>query len=80
MGTAKAYRAVFALVGWGALGLQYWLMLTGNPGKSPADLTLNFFSDKTTTYRNFFRKNRSSTLEDNHLCALSTKIQDECTL
>lgn len=44
MEAPRIYRAVFALVGWGALGLQYGLMLGGNPGQSPAGLTLNFFS------------------------------------
>ncbi|RYY23697.1 MAG: hypothetical protein EOP62_19275 [Sphingomonadales bacterium] len=41
---ARAYRIVFALVGWFAIGLQYWLMLTGETGKGAAELTLNFFS------------------------------------
>jgi hypothetical protein len=44
MGAAKAYRGLFALVGWGALGLQYGLMLGNNPDRSPAELTLNYFS------------------------------------
>ena len=26
-GTAKAYRAVFAVVAWFGLGLQYWLAI-----------------------------------------------------
>ena len=38
------YRGVFALVAWFGLGLQYWLSITGNPGMTPAELTLNFFS------------------------------------
>ena len=41
---ARLYRAVFALVGWFALGLQYGLMLGGNPDQSAGELTLNFFS------------------------------------
>ena len=38
------WRSVFALVGWGALGLQYGLMLGGNPDQGAAELTLNFLS------------------------------------
>ena len=41
---ALIWRAVFALVGWGALALQYGLMLGGNPGQTAAELTLNFLS------------------------------------
>lgn len=41
---ALVWRAAFALTGWAALALQYGLMLAGNPGTSPAELTLNFFS------------------------------------
>ena len=41
---ARLYRAAFACLGWFALGLQYGLMLAGNPDRSPAALTLNFFS------------------------------------
>jgi len=41
---ALVWRAAFALTGWMALALQYGLMLAGNPGTSPAELTLNFFS------------------------------------
>lgn len=44
MSAARAYRAVFALVGWFAIGLQYWLTLTGDSGKGVGELTLNFFS------------------------------------
>lgn len=44
MTTAGGYRALFALVGWGALGLQYGLMLGNNPGQSPVELTVNFLS------------------------------------
>ena len=41
---ARLYRAVFACAGWFALGLQYGLMLHGNPDRSAGELTLNFFS------------------------------------
>jgi hypothetical protein len=41
---ARLYRALFACVGWFALGLQYGLTLGGNPDKSVGELTLNFFS------------------------------------
>jgi hypothetical protein len=41
---ALVWRAVFALVGWGALGLQYGLMLGNNPDQSAAELTLNYLS------------------------------------
>jgi len=41
---ALVWRAAFALTGWTALALQYGLMLAGNPGTTPAELTLNFFS------------------------------------
>ncbi|RZJ19000.1 MAG: hypothetical protein EON91_02975 [Brevundimonas sp.] len=43
MGT-RVYRAVFALVGWLALALQYGLTLTGNPDRGAGELTLNFVS------------------------------------
>lgn len=42
--TALIWRAVFALIGWASLGLQYGLMLAKNPDLNPAGLTLNFFS------------------------------------
>ncbi|WEK58498.1 MAG: Pr6Pr family membrane protein [Candidatus Brevundimonas phytovorans] len=41
---ARLYRAVFACAGWFALGLQYGLMLHGNPQINAGELTLNFFS------------------------------------
>ncbi len=44
MNPARAYRAVFALVGWAALALQLWLLLTTNPDKTSGELVLNFFS------------------------------------
>lgn len=43
-GAARVWHMVFALIGWGALGLQYALVLGSNPEASPAELTLNFFS------------------------------------
>ena len=43
-GAARAYRALFAVVAWFGLGLQYGLSITGNPDRSAAELTLNFFS------------------------------------
>lgn len=42
--TARLWRIVFAIVGLFALGLQYGLMLSGSPDRSPVELTLNFFS------------------------------------
>ncbi len=41
---ARLYRAAFAVLGWFALGLQYGLMLKGNPQTGAGELTLNFFS------------------------------------
>ncbi len=41
---ALIWRGLFAVIGWAALALQYGLMITGNPGISPTELTLNFFS------------------------------------
>ncbi|MET4684993.1 Pr6Pr family membrane protein [Brevundimonas faecalis] len=41
---ARLYRAVFALVAWFALGLQYRLTISGNPHMGAGELTLNFFS------------------------------------
>lgn len=41
---ATAWRAVFALIGWAALGLQYGLMVSGQPLTAWPGLTLNFFS------------------------------------
>ena len=41
---ARLYRAVFACVGWFALGLQYWLTISRDPQMSAGELTLNFFS------------------------------------
>ena len=44
MTASRVYRALFALVGWGALALQFGLMLGNNPGQSPVELTVNFLS------------------------------------
>lgn len=41
---ARLWRVMFAVVGWGALALQYGLMIAGNPDRSVVGLTLNFFS------------------------------------
>ena len=41
---ARLYRALFACVGWFAVALQYGVTLADNPGQSPAELSLNFFS------------------------------------
>lgn len=41
---ALVWRGLFALAGWGALALQYGLMITGNPDMGVGALTLNFFS------------------------------------
>jgi hypothetical protein len=38
------WRSVFAVVGWAALGLQYGLMISGQPAAEVATRTLNFFS------------------------------------
>ena len=42
--TARLYRGLFAVVGWGALALQYGLLLRNNPGSGAGELTQNFFS------------------------------------
>ena len=41
---AVLYRSLFAAIGLFALGLQYGLMLGGNPGMGAGVLTVNFFS------------------------------------
>ena len=38
------YRSLAALVGWFALALQYWLVMTGDIGPDPFNRTINFFS------------------------------------
>lgn len=40
----RLFRIVAALAGWGALGLQYWLMVAGQPLAVAAERTVNFFS------------------------------------
>lgn len=42
--TARLYRALFAVVGWGALGLQYAVLMGGGFTADPAALTVRFFS------------------------------------
>lgn len=42
--SARLYRCLFALVAWFGLALQYGLSITGNPDRTFAELTLNFFS------------------------------------
>lgn len=44
MTASRAYRTVFALVGWFALCLQYWLALGSDADAGIGELTLNFFS------------------------------------
>lgn len=39
-----AYRMLAALIGWGALALQYWLMMNADVGPEPIHRTINFFS------------------------------------
>ena len=39
-----AYRFVAAALGWLALGLQYWLMMTADAPTDPVNRTINFFS------------------------------------
>lgn len=41
---ATALRALAAAVGWFAVGLQYWLVMTGDAGPDPVNRTINFFS------------------------------------
>lgn len=41
---ATALRALAAAVGWFAVGLQYWLVITGDAGPDPVNRTINFFS------------------------------------
>jgi len=37
-------RTLAAAIGWCALGLQYWLVMTGDIGPDPVNRTINFFS------------------------------------
>lgn len=39
-----AYRMLAALIGWGALALQYWLMMNADAPTDPVNRTINFFS------------------------------------
>lgn len=39
-----AYRSIAALIGWGAIALQYWLMMTADAPTDPINRTINFFS------------------------------------
>lgn len=41
---ALIWRGLFAVVGWGTLGLQYWLMIAGLTAADTATRTLHFFS------------------------------------
>ena len=41
---ARPYRALFALIGWGALALQYAVLMSGGFTAGPGALTLRFFS------------------------------------
>ncbi|QBX38023.1 hypothetical protein E4M02_06385 [Brevundimonas sp. S30B] len=43
-GFARAWRTLFALIGAGALALQYGLMIGGQPAGAVGDATLRFFS------------------------------------
>lgn len=40
----NAFRLIAAAVGWFALALQYWLVMTGDIGPEPVGRTINFFS------------------------------------
>ncbi len=44
MNRTFGWRAIFALVGWGSVALQYALTLKNNPDGNIGVLTLNFFS------------------------------------
>ena len=39
-----AYRLLAALIGWAAVGLQYWLLIQGQPPSEVGPRTVNFFS------------------------------------
>lgn len=41
---ATGLRALAAAIGWGAVILQYWLVITGDIGPDPINRTINFFS------------------------------------
>jgi hypothetical protein len=41
---ARAYRILFALIGWGALIFQFWLMTVGQGGWTLVERVVNYFS------------------------------------
>lgn len=41
---ARAYRLIFAVVGWGALAFQLWLMTAGQSGWGLVERLVNYFS------------------------------------
>ncbi len=41
---AIGFRTLAAAIGWLAVGLQYWLVITGDIGPGPISRTINFFS------------------------------------
>jgi hypothetical protein len=41
---STTFRVIAATIGWFALGLQYWLLMTGDIGPGPLGRTVNFFS------------------------------------
>ncbi len=41
---AALLRTLAAAIGWFAVGLQYWLVMTGDIGPDPINRTINFFS------------------------------------
>lgn len=41
---ARALRILAAAIGWFAVALQYWLVITGDIGPDPVNRTINFFS------------------------------------
>jgi hypothetical protein len=43
-GDMNLYRCVAALIGFTAIALQYWLVMTGDTGPDPLNRTINFFS------------------------------------
>ncbi|WP_439541831.1 Pr6Pr family membrane protein [Hyphomicrobium sp.] len=46
---AAGLRVLAAAIGWFALALQYWLVMTGDIGPDPVNRTINFFSYFTIT-------------------------------
>lgn len=41
---ATGLRTLAAVIGWFAVALQYWLVITGDVGPDPVNRTINFFS------------------------------------